>query len=117
MLGKILKLLGVVSNATYQSIRSEELQQVLKKDKKAQLLDVRSAGEFQSGHIPKARNINVMSANFRSQIQGLDKTKAYYVYCRSGMRSARACKIMAKDGFENVYNLKGGVMSWNGKLA
>lgn len=116
MLGKLLKIFGGSGNATYHNIRSGELQEILKKDKKAQLLDVRSPGEFQSGHIPKSRNVNVMTPNFKSQIQSLDKSKTYYVYCRSGMRSAKACKIMAKEGFENVHNLKGGVMGWNGKL-
>lgn len=116
MLGKLLKLFGGSGGATYQSIRSGELQEVLKSNKKAQLLDVRAPGEFQSGHIPKSKNINVMTPNFKSQIQGLDKSKTYYVYCRSGMRSARACKLMAKEGFEQVYNLKGGIMAWGGKV-
>ncbi|OJJ14840.1 rhodanese family protein [marine bacterium AO1-C] len=115
MLGKLFKIFGG-SGAAYASVNAGELQEALKKDKKAQLIDVRSPGEFQSGHIAKSKNINVMAPGFKSQIESLDKTKTYYVYCRSGMRSARACKIMAKNGFENVYNLKGGVMGWNGKL-
>ena len=115
MLGKLFKIFGG-SGANYQSINANELQEALKKDRKAQLIDVRSPGEFQSGHIPKSKNINVMAPGFKNQIESLDKTNTYYVYCRSGMRSARACKMMAKNGFENVYNLKGGVMGWNGKL-
>ncbi|HAS44776.1 MAG TPA: rhodanese-like domain-containing protein [Microscillaceae bacterium] len=115
MLGKLLKIFGG-GGAAYASISASELQETLKKDRKAQLIDVRSPGEFQSGHISKAKNINVMAPGFKSQIEALDKTKTYYVYCRSGMRSARACKIMAKSGFENVHNLKGGVMAWSGKL-
>ncbi|WP_299457922.1 rhodanese-like domain-containing protein [uncultured Microscilla sp.] len=116
MLGKLLKLLGGSVNVTYQTIRSGELQEILKNDQRVQLLDVRSPGEFQSGHIPKARNINVMTPKFKNQLQGLDKSKTYYVYCRSGMRSTKACKIMAKEGFEQVYNLKGGIMGWGGKV-
>ena len=114
MLNKILQIFK--SNQKYTSISASELVSTLKKDKKAKILDVRTAGEFRSGHIPKAKNINVMDANFKRDIQALDKSKTYYVYCRSGMRSARACKILAKQGFENVYNLRGGVMSWQGTL-
>ena len=115
MLGKLLKIFGG-GEARYQSISANALQEVLKTNPKAQLLDVRSPNEFQSGHIAKAKNINVMAPGFKNQISSLDKSKTYYVYCRSGMRSARACKIMAKNGFEQVHNLKGGVMGWNGKL-
>ena len=115
MLGRLLKIFGG-GGASYENISAGELQEILKKDKKAQVIDVRSSGEFQSGHIPKAKNINVMSGGFANQIANLDKTKTYYLYCRSGMRSARACKMMAKNGFENVYNLKGSVMTWSGKL-
>jgi rhodanese-related sulfurtransferase len=42
--------------------------------------------------------------------------KNYYIYCRSGARSSRACKIMGKAGFKNLYNLKGGILSWKGNI-
>lgn len=116
MFHKILQLFGGSVNNKYQNIVTGELSSILKKNKKAQVLDVRSSGEFNSGHIPKAKNINVMEASFKNKIQDLDKSKTYYVYCRSGMRSARACKILAKQGFENIYNLKGGIMSWQGAI-
>ncbi|MGY6559948.1 MAG: rhodanese-like domain-containing protein [Nitritalea sp.] len=82
------------------------------KAKDAVLIDVRSAGEFQSGKLKGARNIDIMSANFQQQIANLPKDKTYYVYCRSGNRSGQACALMAKAGFENLHNLAGGIMSW-----
>ncbi len=83
----------------------------------AVLIDVRSPGEFQSGKIKGARNINVAASNFGSQIQNLPKDKKYYLYCRSGARSAQACSMMAEQGFEKVNNLKSGLMAWPFDLA
>ncbi|MEX0273681.1 MAG: rhodanese-like domain-containing protein, partial [Flavobacteriaceae bacterium] len=49
-------------------------------------------------------------------LQKLDTSKNYYVYCRSGNRSAQACAIMGSLGFGNVYNLEGGFMEWEGEV-
>ena len=48
-------------------------------------------------------------------IQKLDKNKNYYVYCHSGIRSVQACQIMKSFGFENLYNLLGGISEWTGQ--
>ncbi len=77
----------------------------------AVLLDVRTASEFKSGTIPGAKNLDVMSASFQHSVGKLDKSKEYFVFCRSGNRSAGACRIMAGRGLK-VYNLKGGIMTW-----
>lgn len=76
------------------------------------ILDVRTAGEFSAGKIRGARNLDIMSSNFVSQVKNLPKNKTYLVYCRSGNRSGQACEIMADLGFENVKNLSGGIMRW-----
>ena len=86
--------------------------QVDKKDKV--VLDVRSPQECSSGVIPGAININFFSPNFKSNISKLDPSKSYFVYCRSGNRSGKACAIMQNLGFEKSYNLEGGMMKWNG---
>lgn len=72
------------------------------------LLDVRTAAEFASGTIKGARNIDVTSPAFPESISKLDKTREYFIFCRSGGRSARACEIMAKQGLK-VNNLDGGI--------
>lgn len=76
------------------------------------ILDVRSRGEQQGGVINGQRNLNVMDPAFKEKLAKMDKSKTYLVYCRSGSRSARACRIMTKAGFENIYNLKGGYLAW-----
>ena len=76
-------------------------------------LDVRTTGEFAEGHLVNALNINVESGNFEAELANLDKNATYAVYCRSGRRSAVAVDLMKKSGFNNLYNLDGGVIDWS----
>jgi rhodanese-related sulfurtransferase len=78
------------------------------------VLDVRTPGEFATGHIENAINIDVEGMTFDSEIAKLDKNVEYAVYCRSGRRSAVATEKMAEAGFTKLTNLKDGVISWQG---
>jgi rhodanese-related sulfurtransferase len=75
-------------------------------------LDVRTTGEFMTGHVEGAENIDFESGSFESAIESLDKNATYAVYCRSGNRSGQAVKVMQEAGFTNVYNMNGGVIDW-----
>jgi phage shock protein E len=75
-------------------------------------VDVRTPGEFMTGHIQGAQNIDFESGNFENEISTLDKNGTYAVYCRSGNRSGQAVAIMHDAGFHNVYNLNGGIIDW-----
>lgn len=77
------------------------------------LLDVRTPKEVAAGKIEGALEINVLGDDFQEKIQALDKDKTYLVYCRSGKRSTRACNAMEKEGFKDLYNLKGGYTAWS----
>lgn len=77
----------------------------------AVLVDVRTSGEFSSGTIKGAKNIDFMSSSFKEQFLKLDKNKEYFLFCRSGNRSGQACNILSKEGYK-VYNLDGGVGAW-----
>lgn len=83
---------------------------ILQKD--VQLIDVRTASEFKSGHINGAKNIDVLSAQFKERIKNLETSKPTYLYCRSGKRSKKALKIMLNQGFVDVYDLVGGYTIW-----
>ncbi|MCC7245044.1 MAG: rhodanese-like domain-containing protein [Saprospiraceae bacterium] len=72
------------------------------------LLDVRTAMEVSAGKLPGAMVIDFMASDFRQKVAALDKSKTYFVYCRSGNRSGSACQIMHKLGFD-VRNLMGGI--------
>ncbi len=78
----------------------------------ALVLDVREDKEFAAGHIPKAKHIPL--GQLAGRIQELDKFKGkpILVTCRSGQRSARACGMLKKAGFETVYNQAGGIIAW-----
>jgi len=78
----------------------------------ALVIDVREEKEFATGHIPKARHIPL--GQLSSRLQELDKfkSKPILVTCRSGQRSARACGMLKKAGFETVYNQAGGIIAW-----
>jgi rhodanese-related sulfurtransferase len=78
----------------------------------AQILDVRTAGEFQSGHIANALQANWLDPKeFKNRTQHLDKTKTIYIYCQSGGRSASAQTALIEAGFK-VVNLEGGMSNW-----
>ncbi len=78
----------------------------------ALVLDVREDKEFAAGHIPKAKHIPL--GQLANRIKELEKFKGkpVLVTCRSGQRSARACGMLKKAGFETVYNQAGGIIAW-----
>ncbi len=78
----------------------------------ALILDVREDKEFAAGHIPKARHIPLGQLDKRLKELDKFKSRPVLVNCRSGQRSARACGILKKAGFETVYNLAGGITAW-----
>jgi rhodanese-related sulfurtransferase len=81
------------------------------------ILDVRTVEEFESGYIKGALNMDIRGgADFIASVEALDKSKSYFVYCRSGARSGQACQLMSQMGFNAVYNLEGGVLAWEGDL-
>ena len=100
--------------AAGSSIPATELQTLNTKGK-VQLIDVRTEGEYNEGHIPGAQLMDVMQeASFLQQIKSLDTNKAYVVYCRSGRRSKRAMELMLQNGFKKVSDLDGGIQGWTG---
>ncbi len=83
----------------------------------AQILDVRTAIEVEEGKIPKALNIDILNPHeFMAEIEKLDKSLHYFVYCKAGMRSAQACAVMQQLGFDHTYNLDGGFSQWSGAV-
>ena len=78
----------------------------------AVVLDVREDKEYAGGHIPKARHIPLGQLAGRMQELEKFKGKPILVTCRSGHRSARACGMLKKAGFETVYNQAGGILAW-----
>ncbi|MBD0297481.1 MAG: rhodanese-like domain-containing protein [Bacteroidota bacterium] len=110
---------GLLNNIQAQTAAKEETLSSKKFEKKMKkrntvVMDVRTAEEYASGHIPKSLNMDVQQENFTNRIQSLDKSRTYLLYCRSGKRSAKALNIMKENGFDKVYHLEGGITAWNG---
>lgn len=79
-----------------------------------QLLDVRTAGEYEQGHLAGALQADWNTPDqFRERVASLDKQKPVYIYCLAGSRSAAAQKWMLQEGFRKVVNLQGGINAWN----
>ncbi len=116
----ILMVLGLFSCQTNtaqdgsvaQTVSTADFINLLEAKSDIQLIDVRTPGEFNNGHIKNAENIDVNDRKFEVEAAALDKTKPTFVYCKSGGRSARAMASLANMGFTEVYNLKGGIMAW-----
>tara|TARA_R100001369_G_scaffold77006_2_gene106265 strand:+ start:3960 stop:4355 length:396 start_codon:yes stop_codon:yes gene_type:complete len=98
---------------TVEVVNPHHFLESLENDEDGQLIDVRTTEEFGVSHIKDAQNICVTDADFEEKIKTLDKTKPVYVYCRSGGRSARAAKILEEKGFTKVFDLQGGITSWD----
>lgn len=78
----------------------------------AQLVDVRTQGEYASGHLEGALLIDWTGNTFQEGITKLDKDKPVLLYCASGRRSAAARSAMEEAGFKDVKHLDGGIGSW-----
>jgi len=83
-------------------------------DSGAQVIDVRTPGEYQMGHIPGA--VNVPVDTLEAQAQSWDKDATYVVYCATGQRSATAVETMKALGFTNIKHFSAGIQAWTGKL-
>lgn len=95
-------------NKIAKHINVEEMRGLLK-DGNFIILDVRTESEYKSGHIENSKNIDFYSDKFIEKIKELNPEKSYIIYCRSGNRSSQSLEIMKKLGFNEIYNLKGGI--------
>ncbi len=99
-------------------LSQEDWAKQLESNNNAVILDVRTPDEVDEGVIPNAIHIDIHKGQgFIDELETLDKEKTYYVYCRSGARSAQACAIMEQIGFNKSYNLLGGIMNWQGEIS
>lgn len=95
------KTISLVSPSELQKVQTE-----------VQLIDVRTPEEFESGHLESAVNINIKDSDFESKVGAYDRSKPIYVYCKKGGRSASAAKKLKEMGFEEIYDLEGGITNW-----
>jgi len=92
-------------------VKADEAAKIIAEGKVA-IIDVRTAEEFKDGHITGAQNIDIMAADFETQLTKLDKTQPTLVHCQAGGRSMRALKVFEKLGFKNLIHLDEGFGGW-----
>jgi rhodanese-related sulfurtransferase len=76
------------------------------------LLDVRTAQEYQDGHIPSAKSSPAKGFSERLKELPRDKTQPVLVYCSDGVRSTKAARVLYEYGYKDVYILSGGLHAW-----
>lgn len=103
------------TSGSYKTISSTEAQQMIEDNKDALILDVRTAAEYQSGHIPNAVNLSNEDIQAGKVDSLKDKSQLIMVYCRSGNRSRQAAQKLAELGYTNVVDF-GGIQSWQGDI-
>ena len=95
------------------ALNADEFEKALQTKQPIQVLDVRTPGEFFSGHIKNALQADWNDRQeFERRVAFVDKDKPVYIYCLAGGRSAKAAAKMRSDGFKNVYELQGGINAW-----
>ena len=95
-----------------RNLNPDKFEKAIKKSD-IQLLDVRTPGEYSSGHIKNSMQADWNNkTEFNDRIQHVDKNKPVYVYCLVGGRSAAAANWMRQNGFTAVYELQGGINAW-----
>lgn len=111
----LLTTCGICSSCNAEKITQlspQEYANAVTTDTTAVILDVRRPDEFAAGHLKNALLLDFLNTKaFRQGIEQLDKEKTYYIYCRSGRRSANAATTMQKLGFR-VVEMRGGIEAW-----
>ncbi|MHA6247207.1 rhodanese-like domain-containing protein [Pontibacter sp. CAU 1760] len=97
--------------ATVKKVDSQEAKALLAQQPEVVVLDVRTPGEFASGHLQNATLVDISAVDFSQRLQALDKSKTYLVYCAVGGRSRQAAQQMQQLGFKQVYDATEGFSS------
>ena len=103
------------TSGSYKTISSTEAQQMIEDNKDALILDVRTAAEYESGHIPNAVNLSNEDIQAGKVDSLKDKSQFIMVYCRSGNPSRQAAQKLSELGYTNVVDF-GGIQSWQGDI-
>ncbi len=107
-----ITIFSACQNTEVKTLSVDEFEKQIKADSSAQILDVRTAEEFNEMQLTGAINADWNSDHFAKDIQSLDPNKSTFVYCLGGKRSAAAAQKLLELGFKDVRNLEGGMRAW-----
>lgn len=112
LLAVIISLYSCTSNAGSGLLNPHAFRAKLKEQKTKYLLDVRTPGEYKSGHLAQSVNIDWNGSGFEDHVAQLDKSTPVFVYCAAGGRSHAAYSRLSELGFTEIYELEGGINNW-----
>ena len=95
-----------------RDIGVSEVDVLLGSEEGAVVLDVRTAKEFEAGHITGAVSVDFLSEDFAQVLAELDRDTTYILHCKSGSRSTKALEVMKEQGFTSVAHLTSGYDGW-----
>ncbi len=111
-----MEILNSIYGEEVNNLAPTTFEKMMKEEKNAAILDVRTHAENILVRIQNSILIDIYKPDFLEKINELDRSKTYFVYCRTGIRSYNASKQMLQMGFEKVYNLETGIISWTGEV-
>lgn len=103
------------SDQQFTAVSPKEASALIEKHKEDSdfvILDIRTPGEYQNGHIENSIMIDFYSKTFSEEVNRLDKGKTYLIHCRSGNRSTRSMELFKKLKFQKIYHLSSGINGW-----
>lgn len=103
---------GKSTGGKIQDVTPEEAERLLKDNKEAVVLDVRTPEEFKVGHIAGAKNVDFLGDDFEAKVGMLDPDKPYIVHCASGGRSTNALAKLKAAKLPKVYHMPAGFKGW-----
>ncbi|MCK5828337.1 rhodanese-like domain-containing protein [Candidatus Bipolaricaulota bacterium] len=105
--GSELPPYGLITNQ-----QSANVITALKDDPGFVLMDIRTSAEVESEHLSGAIELDFYSDTFEDDLASLPRDRIYLIYCRTGNRTGQAFQVMEELGFEQVYDMGGGISQW-----
>ncbi|NLR90787.1 MULTISPECIES: rhodanese-like domain-containing protein [Flammeovirga] len=100
------------NSQTEPQVSVSEFVEARKAHPEAIIIDVRTPGEYKQGTMEGAINVDIKSSSFKDQVKNLDQETTVMVFCKGGVRSAKAKKELKAMGFSDVIDLEGGFTAW-----
>ncbi|MCH2045897.1 MAG: rhodanese-like domain-containing protein [Saprospiraceae bacterium] len=101
------------SSQVIETLNPKDFKKKLTEFSDAQLIDVRTAGEHETGNVENSINIDFRGTDFKEKLATLDKEQPVFVYCQAGGRSSKSAKVCKELGFKKVYDMSGGYSQWS----
>lgn len=103
--------LGSKSGAEIYNVSAPEFKDMYAKEG-GLLIDIRTPGEYQQGHIEGSLLIDFYAKDYKNNLAKLDTSATVFLYCRSGNRSSKSISTLNNLGFKKIVNLKNGIVGW-----